>query len=439
LALGLGLAGALGWQNRDRLSSSQPDTTGTIQRDTAEIQPSESETGAAAVLAEVPVSESVPDSGGETPAGSEAPAGGLLAELPELKTDAEPPSSTPSGPQHTPAVESGVPAPVESTQDSAAAAVVKALRSREDAENAADVTQEADAGLAKPAQTPAPDAAAPAVAEETTEAASGLSLAAAEPTDGTTAAVDSIEAERARLRREAQQRFNRQLSQVESVNPTQESPTPPSARDAADTRPKQQTAAPSREPPRSERSETNKAVDAARAPAVPVNPVSSSRPKIASVPKPAASAAAAIVAEPVRSPEQLRKDLLQGQWVSQGKPATLLPSEITFCSAAGTAINCWSVPQQTDTKYGKAVYKVEANLNGFEADGGFRLSYRTLVKLLGSEAAADEAALRNAADDDAGWQVTERSMECELSQADSVQCRGANGTVRDYRKSSSGN
>ena len=77
--------------------------------------------------------------------------------------------------------------------------------------------------------------------------------------------------------------------------------------------------------------------------------------------------------------------------------------------------------------------------DGFDADGGFRLSYRTLVKLLGTEAAADEAALRNAADDDAGWQVTERSMECELGQADSVQCRGANGTVRDYRKSSAGN
>ena len=72
------------------------------------------------------------------------------------------------------------------------------------------------------------------------------------------------------------------------------------------------------------------------------------------------------------------------------------------CFASGTAVSCFSVARHTETKYGNAVYKVEANLDGFDADGGFRLSYRTLVKLLGSEAAADQAALRNAADDDAG-------------------------------------
>ena len=165
LTLGLGLAGALGWHNRDRLSSSPPDTTGTIQRDTAEIRPPESETRAAAVPAEVPVSESVPDSGGKTPAGSEAPAGGVLAELPELDTDAGPVSSTPSGPEQTAAVESGLPAPIGSTQDSAAAAVVKALRSREDAANTADVPREVGAELVTPAQTPAPETPAAAVAE----------------------------------------------------------------------------------------------------------------------------------------------------------------------------------------------------------------------------------------------------------------------------------
>jgi hypothetical protein len=362
----------------------------------------------------------------------------VLAELPELDTDAEPGAGAPAHPDRAPAVEPGLPAPVGSTQDSAAAAVVEALRSREDATNTADVTQKADAGLAKPAQTPAPDAAAPAAAVETAEAASGLSLAATERTGGTSEEVDSIAAERARLRREAEQRFNRQLKQVESVTPTATSPTAPSSREVADTRSKPPAAATSPVAPRSERSETKNAVSSVRVPAAPVNPVPGSRPKIASVPKQIASAAADIAAEPVRSPEQLRKDLLQGQWTSRGKPATLLPSEITFCSAAGTAISCWSVPQKTDTKYGKAVYKVEANLNGFDADGGFRLSYRTLVKLLGSEAASDEAALRSAADDAAGWQVTERSMDCALSQGNSVQCLGANGTVRDYRKSGSG-
>mgnify|MGYP000529549078 CR=1 FL=1 len=102
------------WHNRDRLSSSQPDTTGTIQRDTAATPPSESETGPAAVLAEVPGSEPVPDSGAETPAGADVPAGGLPAELPELATDAEPRSSAPAVPDHTLAVESGLPAPVAS-------------------------------------------------------------------------------------------------------------------------------------------------------------------------------------------------------------------------------------------------------------------------------------------------------------------------------------
>jgi hypothetical protein len=171
--------------------------------------------------------------------------------------------------------------------------------------------------------------------------------------------------------------------------------------------------------------------------------VPASRPKTVSAPTQLASAPANLESEPEPefnlSPEQVRSDLLQGQWTSQGKPATLLPSEITFCSAAAINITCWSAPQKTDTKYGKALYKVEARLDGFGADGGFRLTYRTLVKLLESEEVSDTTALGRAADDDAGWQVTERTMECELIQGDSVQCRGANGIVRDYRKVVAGN
>ncbi len=439
LVLGLGLAGVLGWQNRDRWSASPPDSTGIIQRDTVATQPSvrpERETGSPVDLAEAPGIQPTSDSGGETPAVAAAPGGGEQAGLPELDTDAERGGSALSDPAR-------LPAPDGAQQESTAAAVVKALGSREGALSAADitedVTQEAEAGLATPAQAASPAADAPAPAAETTEAAGDVSLAAAEQPGATSEELDPIEAERARLRREAEQRFNQQLNQVATVTPRAESATARPAPKAADTAPKPQTAATTAVAPRSASSETSNPPSSVRAPATPVIPAPASRPKLASVPKQVASAPAGVIAEPAPSPEQLRKDLLEGQWTSRGKPATLLPSEITFCSAAATVINCWSVPQKTDTKYGKALYKVEARLNGFDADGGFRLSYSTLVKLVGSEAASDETALRSAADDDVGWQVTERSMDCKLVQGDSVQCRGSNGTVRDYRRSSSGN
>jgi hypothetical protein len=163
------------------------------------------------------------------------------------------------------------------------------------------------------------------------------------------------------------------------------------------------------------------------------DPVLASRPKTSSAAKVTASGAAKTVPLLQRSPQQMHADLLQGQWTSRGKPATLLPSEITFCSAAGSDINCWSIPQKTDTKYGKALYKVEAQLGVFEADGSFRLTYRTLVKLLARQGVADDSTPASGADDQSGWQVTQRSMDCELS-TDRVVCRGAKGTVREYRK-----
>jgi len=127
--------------------------------------------------------------------------------------------------------------------------------------------------------------------------------------------------------------------------------------------------------------------------------------------------------------------LLEGQWTSQGKPASLLPSEITFCNSQGEErIGCWSVAQNINTKYGPALYKVETTLKGF-SDGSFSLSYRTLVKLV--DAGASDGAKEKAAASKDGWQITEHSMQCQVTQADTVMCRDKKGITRNYRRSES--
>jgi len=134
-----------------------------------------------------------------------------------------------------------------------------------------------------------------------------------------------------------------------------------------------------------------------------------------------------------RSLKQIRSSLLEGQWTSRGKPASLLPSEITFCNSQGEErIGCWSVPQNINTKYGPALYKVETSLKGFSA-GSFKLSYRTLVKLV--DAGATDGAKEKAASSPEGWQLTEHSMQCQLTDPDTVLCRDKKGVTRDYRRS----
>ena len=137
------------------------------------------------------------------------------------------------------------------------------------------------------------------------------------------------------------------------------------------------------------------------------------------------------------SQEKIRSALLEGQWTSQGKPASLLPSEITFCNSQGKQqIGCWSVAQNINTKYGPALYKVETTLKGFSS-GSFKLSYRTLVKLV--DAGASASAKEKAAASKDGWQVTEHSMQCQLTQPDAVLCRDQKGVTRNYRRSGSKN
>ena len=135
------------------------------------------------------------------------------------------------------------------------------------------------------------------------------------------------------------------------------------------------------------------------------------------------------------SQNKIRSALLEGQWTSQGKPASLLPSEITFCNSQGEErIGCWSVAQNINTKYGPALYKVETTLKGFSS-GSFKLSYRTLVKLV--DAGASASAKDKAAASKDGWQVTVHSMQCQLTQPDTVMCRDKKGVTRNYRRAES--
>lgn len=134
----------------------------------------------------------------------------------------------------------------------------------------------------------------------------------------------------------------------------------------------------------------------------------------------------------VGSRDQVKSALLGGQWNSRGKPAVLLPSEITYCKSAGEHINCWSVPQDINTKFGPALYKVEGTLQDFSAQGSFRLSYRTLVRLVDSD--ARQGTNTETASAEGRWQITEHAMSCELTQPDNIRCRDEKGITRTYNR-----
>ncbi|GMQ88083.1 MAG: hypothetical protein BMS9Abin08_1304 [Gammaproteobacteria bacterium] len=210
----------------------------------------------------------------------------------------------------------------------------------------------------------------------------------------------SIEAEKARLRREAELRLAMNLSRDESGRKTAV-PVP---------------------------------VKVVPAP-VPVPNKKLTPPPVSSKPKAPVRVATApkIKTTPKRSPlDQLKAALIEGQWTSRGKPASLLPSSVTYCNSQGERIACQSVPQDTNTKYGAALYKVETMLKEFSAGQDFRLSYRTLVKLLGDDSdSSRDAALSS----NTGWQVSEYSMSCQLTRPDQVLCRDNKGVTRDYRRS----
>jgi len=210
---------------------------------------------------------------------------------------------------------------------------------------------------------------------------------------------DTLDAEAARLQREAELRLAMNLNQDGSSSKKKVTPAP---------------------------------VKAVPVPKKTVTPPVSSKPR---TPPVRVATAPKIKTTPKRSPrELLRAALLEGQWDSRGKPASLLPSKVTYCNSQGRRITCQSVPQDIKTKYGPALYKVETTLKEFSAERTFQLSYRTLVKLLSD----DSDKVRKAAlSSSTGWQVSEYSMSCHMKWPDQVLCRDKKGVTRDYRRSKS--
>ena len=274
--------------------------------------------------------------------------------------------------------------------------------------------------------------------------------------------VAAIEDEYGKLRRVAGERFSQRRTQVESgtgkvASPPRKLPDPAVVARTSVTlasEPKVATAdvsAPKVSMPEysAPKSTTPKVstpkVSAPKVSAPKVSASKVSEPKVSTpkVSQPKITVAAATAAAtPERgkkkgalSQNKIRSALLEGQWTSQGKPASLLPSEVTFCNSQGEErIACWSVAQNINTKYGPALYKVETTLKGF-SDGSFKLSYRTLVKLV--DAGASASAKEKVAASKDGWQVTEHSMQCQLTQPDTVMCRDKKGVTRNYRRSES--
>ena len=134
------------------------------------------------------------------------------------------------------------------------------------------------------------------------------------------------------------------------------------------------------------------------------------------------------------SPDQIKSALMAGRWSSRGKPATLLPSDITRCRQKGARVACWSVPQNIDTKYGLAIYTVDATLQDFSAAGEFRVSYRTLVRLVENNTSEGVEKTTAAGSGSDRWQVTEHSMTCQLSRLSRILCHDEKGTIREYRR-----
>ncbi len=236
----------------------------------------------------------------------------------------------------------------------------------------------AGSGEAVRADEPAEIAAKPEPAVETPEP---------EPAKVDKVDAAAVEAEKARLRREAELRLAMNLNQAETSR---------------------KTAVPVKKP---------------APPAAPVKPRAPVRVATTATPR----------VVPKRSPrERLRAMLLEGQWSSRGKPASLLPSKVTYCNSQGEQLACLSVPQNIKTRYGPALYKVETTLKGFADGNRFQLSYRTLVKLLKDDSdSAREAALST----ETGWQISEYTMSCRLARPDQVLCRDDKGVTRDYRRS----
>ncbi|MDT8388503.1 MAG: AAA family ATPase [Thiogranum sp.] len=299
----------------------------------------------------------------------------------------------------------------------------------ENAEPSSSEVTPQDELAALPAEPAAPES--PSAAPEVPAETSSISASPEKPetedsVSEAPASPATISAQKSRLEEAARQRFDRQLARLEETQPNVTAPVTPSVPKTATSpvaaasavKPSAGPAAPAPPAPRPDARAAEPPVTAgAPAPSEPkVQPVRPSEPKIAArtVPAQQDSGRGSIGAV------QLKAALLKGRWNSNNNPATLLPSDITLCQSLESAIECWSVPQNVGTKYGEALYKVEATLNDFSAAGNFNVSYRTLVRLI------------DGSDDD--WQVSEHSMTCKLVSSSQVSCADEKGISRRYNR-----
>lgn len=260
----------------------------------------------------------------------------------------------------------------------------------------------------------------------------------------------ALEAERERLSLEAKQRFAQRLEQAEpevetAPPPAASQPTPSAVKTAepaaaapadktavAEVKASEPKTSPAAQPSVAATAQESRAADPVEKtlPGVVKGSVPKSVPKIASAPPIAAAAAVSPREQTISRRDRLKSALLQGEWTSAGNPASLLPSDVTLCKREIADIICRSVPRNVNTKYGEALYKVEATLQDFTDGGEFQVSYRTLVRLLDgrSNATADTNS------DSEHWQISVHAMSCRLIQADKVSCRDEKGVTRDYSR-----
>ncbi len=207
-----------------------------------------------------------------------------------------------------------------------------------------------------------------------------------------TSIVDTLETRRVQLRREAEQRFTQRQASVLG-----------------------RTTAPVRQ-------------------VLPAPPATN---QVASVTASSLTTGGNLTSQPKRQPQftadKMKRIILQGRWSSAGKPASLLPSEATFCRRQSGGLSCNSVPQNVKTQYGLALYRVETKLSRFSPEGHFEMAYRTLVRLID-----DDASTLPTSDDD-GWQITDYSMSCTLAGENEVSCLDGKGITREYRRASLSN
>lgn len=71
-----------------------------------------------------------------------------------------------------------------------------------------------------------------------------------------------------------------------------------------------------------------------------------------------------------------------GNWRRAGKPAGVLPSDISVCKPRGNSIICASDEQKVEEKYGTVSYKESAELQDFNSEGEFNVEYQRNVTLI---------------------------------------------------------